>query len=302
MTVDARMLYIHALSPIHSGTGQSTDVIDLPVAREKVTGWPVLPGSSIKGVLRDACATVPNADAKKIKIAFGPDTQNASEHAGALAFTDGHLLCLAVRSLAGSFAWVTCPLALRRWRRDHERAGLDFAISIPEPFSFAVQDEPEALAILVDQQDAAIGQDGLVYLEDLDLHLQPHDAVGQIAAAIAKAVFETGPWIDFFKERFGIISDDVFSFLADTATEVSARVKLDDKTKTVQRGHLWYEEAVPAESIFSGPIVAMLRNTGDAEPLFETVAAWGNGLLQIGGCASVGRGLIEVQIQKGITS
>ena len=51
----SRLVFVHAISPLHAGTGQGVGVIDLPVAREKATGLPYFPGSSLKGVLRDAC-------------------------------------------------------------------------------------------------------------------------------------------------------------------------------------------------------------------------------------------------------
>jgi CRISPR-associated protein Cmr4 len=44
---------IHALSPLHAGTGHSAGVIDLPIARMAATDIPFAPGSGIKGVLRD---------------------------------------------------------------------------------------------------------------------------------------------------------------------------------------------------------------------------------------------------------
>ena len=47
------LLFLRALSPLHAGTGQGIGAIDLPIAREKATGIPYLPGSSLKGVLRD---------------------------------------------------------------------------------------------------------------------------------------------------------------------------------------------------------------------------------------------------------
>ena len=45
--------YIHALTALHAGTGQGVGVVDLPIAREKSTGLPIVPGSGIKGVLRE---------------------------------------------------------------------------------------------------------------------------------------------------------------------------------------------------------------------------------------------------------
>ena len=51
-----RLLFIHALTPLHPGSGQGVGAIDLPIHRERATNLPVLPGSSIKGCLRDAMA------------------------------------------------------------------------------------------------------------------------------------------------------------------------------------------------------------------------------------------------------
>jgi CRISPR-associated protein Cmr4 len=48
-----QLLFIHALSPLHAGTGQSIGAIDLAIARDRATQFPYLPGSSLKGSLRD---------------------------------------------------------------------------------------------------------------------------------------------------------------------------------------------------------------------------------------------------------
>src|SRR3990172_983710 len=111
--MQAKLLLIHALSPLHAGTGQGVGVIDLPIAREKATQIPFLPGSTLKGVFRDACT-----DPTLRTNVFGPDSGNPDQHAGAVAFTDARLLLLPVRSLMGVFAWVTSPLLLRRLSRD----------------------------------------------------------------------------------------------------------------------------------------------------------------------------------------
>src|SRR5213080_58743 len=107
--MQAKMLFAHALSPLHAGTGQGVGVIDLPIAREKATGLPFLPGSSVKGGLRDLAP-----DDDKHRRIFGPRTDNAEEHASSAHFSDQRLLALPVRSLAGTFAWVTSPYILRR--------------------------------------------------------------------------------------------------------------------------------------------------------------------------------------------
>ena len=49
------LLYLHAITSLHPGSGTALGVVDLPIQRERHTGWPVIPASSIKGVFRDAC-------------------------------------------------------------------------------------------------------------------------------------------------------------------------------------------------------------------------------------------------------
>src|SRR5579884_2839412 len=119
--MNARLTFIHALSPLHAGTGQGTGVIDLPIAREKATGLPFLPGSSLKGTLRAQCS---GQDCVKV---FGPDAADIltdSNQASAAQFSDQRLLLLPIRSLAGTFAWVTSPYVLRRLTRDIKDADL----------------------------------------------------------------------------------------------------------------------------------------------------------------------------------
>lgn len=289
----ARMLYIHAISPIHTGIGQSANWIDLPVAREKHTGFPFLPGSSLKGVLRDA-ARPPKGDAKEKGFweAFGPETDRASEHAGQLQFTDGRLLAFPVRSFYGSFAWITCRAALLRWKRDYAMVDLPNALALP-------QEEPKlgearlATRGVVDKSNA-------VYLEDLDLvAVQDHGAFAMLADKIARAAFE-GVWQEFFKERFVLVNDNLFAHLTQHATDVTARIKLDDDSKTVADGQLWWEEAIPAESLFSCPVAVDVRNTAKAAAHFKLVADAASKTLQIGGKASVGRGLIQIRPSEGI--
>jgi CRISPR-associated protein Cmr6 len=82
VSMNTRSFLLHALSPLHAGTGHAADVIDLPTARMKATGIPFVSGSSIKGVLRDARNTN-GADAEKVLAVFGPETEQADHHAGA---------------------------------------------------------------------------------------------------------------------------------------------------------------------------------------------------------------------------
>ena len=49
--MNTRIVGLLAETSIHPGAGQSSGIIDLPVAREAATDYPFVPGSSVKGAL-----------------------------------------------------------------------------------------------------------------------------------------------------------------------------------------------------------------------------------------------------------
>lgn len=292
----ARLLFVHALSPLHAGTGQGVGVIDLPIAREKSTGLPYLPGSSIKGTLRDQFP--PDEDAERnretlrVRI-FGPENNRADEHAGAVQFTDQTLALLPVRSVAGTFAWVTSPYVLRRLERDANGAGITGLPSqTPEPA--AVEQ-----CIVTESSKIVYQGDGKVYLEDLDL---TRDAaqVGRAsdwARWLGEQVFAGNePWREMLAARFCVVHDDMLSFLLNTATEIAARVKINDDSKTVTKGGLWYEESLPTETVLFGLTLAFPNQQTKLsdDEIFNHIAGELKRPLQFGGKATVGRGLCRV--------
>jgi CRISPR-associated protein Cmr4 len=287
-----RFYWIHALSPLHVGTGVGLGYIDLPLMREKGTNWPLVPGSSTKGVLRDHFKARKLAD---FEVAFGPEPSAGDLKAGAFLFTDSRLVCLPVRSFFGTFAWCTCPLALRRLRRDLESVG---ATELPEIGSvedcdIALSEDEEALTNALVAQTAP----EKVYLEDLDLKASREGWVGAWARWIAGHAFAgDNSWQTEFRKRFAVLPDDVFTFLAETATEVTPRVSLDDESKTVKEGP-WYEESLPAESILAGIMwcdpYESAKGSTQTDSLLNQYANVDRSLrLQMGGNATIGRGQI----------
>ena len=50
-TSDERhLLTFYTRTPLHVGSGATVEVVDLPVARERTTNFPIMPGSGLKGV------------------------------------------------------------------------------------------------------------------------------------------------------------------------------------------------------------------------------------------------------------
>jgi CRISPR-associated protein Cmr4 len=266
---ETRLILLHALTPLHVGTGQAVANVDLPIAREKATGFPIVPASAFKGVLRDQFG-----DQSWAAQAFGD-----ADRAGAWMFTDLRILCLPVRSFFGVFAYATCPLILQRLQR-HAQV---FGIKGFENLSVEVQGADIALA-----SNSALGKGNKVYLEDLDLTAKQSPEADAVANAIAEKLLPNSER-RYFTERFAVVSNDVFTFLSETATEVVARVRLEDNTKTVASGGLWYEEAVPAEALFYGFVGATSAELSLASLQIDQP-------LQVGGDATIGRGLCKVVI------
>lgn len=294
--IRSRLLLFQCLSPLHAGTGQGVGLIDLPIAREKSTHVPCVPGSSLKGALRAGCE-----DPARQKKVFGPEPDHADEHAGAAQFSDLTLLFLPVRSLRGTFAWVTSGYLLRRLARDLADLGAkDLPASIPpvaEEGNCAVPSESTRLTT----------RDGVLVLEDLDLKRSVSTEFGAWVEWLAKRLYPDGmlhanEWRDALVAQTALLHDDTFSYLLETATEVTARIRLAKDTRTVERGALWYEESLPVESLLWGVASAIPVREGRAgeivgvETVFETLAELCQRPVQLGGKATVGRGMGRLRL------
>ena len=292
--MSAKLMFIHCLSPLHAGTGQGVGAVDLPISRESSTGLPTLPGSSIKGSLRDKAGHMLKPD--EVKIIFGPETKEASEHAGALSFGDAQLVCLPTRSIYGTFAWVSSPLLLQRLLRDAAEAGLDPKIKLQDLLVKHHKD------VKIVEHDSIIARDKNIYFEDFDLTAQPTKAVTQLAQWMAKLVFPGDEGAQgLFEKRFGLVHDDIMVFLSRYAIDVVTRASIDADTKTVKRGQLWTEENLPTETLLAAliadmPVLAKKLPNQDA---FAPLANLTQSAVQFGGHATIGRGRARVVLQGG---
>lgn len=294
------LLYlIHAMSPVHCGTGQAISGIDLPIAREKPTGIPLIPGSSVKGVLRASSSGYSDSagGSKDIHLAaFGPETANAADYAGAVQFSDANLVFLPMRSVRGTFSWVTSPYMLRRLARDAEEAGLDWKVPLDEPADDQCFVTGERLIV-------SSGQRKRVVLEDFDFAPEKSEALEIISRRFAENLYGPGQAsdVEHFVKRVAVVPDDVMHVLSRVGMEVTSRNRVSNDTKTVADGALWTEEALPVESVLVGVLVTTVVHRGklahhDAGSLVEHVKTLCASGVQIGGKASVGRGLCRIRV------
>jgi len=289
--MQTRIFHLQNLSALHVGTGQGVGVVDLPIARAKATNLPIVAGSALKGVLRDEFKEQKNLDDKDIKTLFGPDNQQDIAHAGAIAFGDANLLILPIRSFAGTVAYATCPFILRQYKRD---LGLELKVpNLTENKAFITNDS----VLLIDNK---------IGLEDLDIVAKNDSETENWAIKIAEQLYPENTldyqdWRKEFNKRFVVLPDSIFSFLADTATEIRTRIRIDRATRVVKDGHLWTEENLPADSVLWGVIgVSQSRdknNEKTAEQLADLLPKEEISL-QLGGKHTVGRGLCRLLINK----
>jgi CRISPR-associated protein Cmr4 len=245
MTQANAILGLIAQTSIHAGAGTSAGVVDLPIQREGHNGWPCVFGSAVKGALRARAEDIRHKD---VVAVFGPDTNNASaDHAGAICVGDARLLLLPVRSLTSTFKWVTCNEALKRYQRDAELLNMQKA---PQFTSLDVIDEKETLQAQVHQ----VHPQGSLFLEEYRFTAS-HVNLTDIITALATLMYRDDAK-DELEKRLVIISDNMFSFLARQATQVAAHIAIDNTTKTVRKGCLWYEETLPPETLLYVPLMA----------------------------------------------
>jgi len=280
-------------------------------------------GSGLKGALRhhfNRAWPRSEGDSSKanslINRIFGPDT-GASDFAGALSLSDAQLVALPVRSLKGGFAYVTSPLALARLQRLAQQVGLPCDWAVP------VVAENKALTAsptLLGQRPGAAANataDQLV-LEAFEFTAKPDEALQKISKWIAAHALSTGA-NGYFSQKFQtdlvLLSDTDFTHFARHAMVVEPHVRIDDDSGTASDGGLFYVENLPPETLMVGLAQASIerfkkhsRNSDSAALLNapdilanvfvgqgDTLPGIGGKLLQIGGDATTGRGLVLVQ-------
>lgn len=282
------ILGLMAQTSIHAGAGSAVGVIDLPIMRESHTGWPCVFGSAVKGAMRSK-ATL--AKAPWVNDVFGPDTRNASDHAGAISVGDARLLLLPVRSLTTHFKWVTCPAALARSAQDARRMG--YANAPATGVDMPAQDE-----VLVCSDDKSL------FLEDLHFKAKKVDLQAWVDWL---ASFTGASQKEALVRQLVVVHDDIFSHLAQFSTAVTPHIAIEDKErKIVKNGALWYEETLPAQSLLYVSVAAQKCRRRDSDMGAGEVLNAVLGMfpadkpyLQVGGNETVGMGWCQVQKVEG---
>lgn len=308
---------------VHPGAGQSDGAIDLPVAREKATDYPYLPGSGLKGALRDAARVRwPDVSAPKEgqqqtsgqevgspQDPGPPEGQKEAGEAGAKADAEqqgdsdektvphptvnamfgrsdkaGALLVSDLRLL---LLPVRCLTASYRWLAcPHllERLHRDLRRATGTAPAW---DPPEPL------KGSYLGKgDERIQLEERTFTRQgglESSGLNEAMQTLCPDSLAAGR----LPARLAILHDDDFAWFARYGLPVQARNVLEPDTK--QSLNLWYEEALPPDTL-------MYALISSREPAAKASDACTNlkallaepGYIQVGGNETVGQGWFRV--------
>ena len=292
-------VFLYAVSPVHMGAGNAVGVIDNPIQRERHTGHPCFAGSGLKGALRHGFEAI-GGEKGLVNQLFGPPSGDSDLHAGAVSFGDAQLLAFPVRSLKNGYVYATCAQALARAQR------LLALMGNPVDWATAQVNEGECLL----SNPALLSGNNKLHLEAFEYSAKVSKTLPSAAADIAARALPAGAAYQFFRDKLTqdlvVLSDTDFAYFVQNATLVEAHVRINPKTGTAEPGGLFYTENLPPESLLLAPLLASATRTGrpgdelDADAvLIKLKTALDGKLLQIGGDATTGRGLVVLTLMEG---
>lgn len=305
-----KILYLFTRTPLHVGAGASVGAIDQPIQRERHTGFPIIPGSSLKGSFADAWNDglkdeEPDSQGKVSRVRvtkkgehaeaawlFGSDNDK-SAYAGSLLFSEARVLAFPIRSAKGSFAWITCPMMLQHAARD----GV-ITVKIPN--------EPnDDQATFKTNGPLALDVNGIkqIVLEEYCFK-HSNDSSPDLGETLADLVADD-IW-KHVKDRLVILSNGMMSHFVSTTCEIAQHVHINDETGTADDGGLFNQENVPADTLFYSVLNATagrgeffkVKTAAEALNSFAAKVKAANDVFQFGGDASTGLGFCTVTINE----
>jgi len=202
-----------------------------------------------------------------------------------------------VRSVKNTFAWITCPFVLKRFKEDLESAGKEIKnFSIPEVSDDKIIVASNSPLIINNNNPKKVGIEEFVF--DVDNSQIDNNLINAIKGYIPDT--ETTQNIS---ARFAIVSDNVFTDLVNYAVEVRTRIKIDQTTGTASGGALFTVEMVPSESIFYSLVFAddpKNSNSNSVKNVDEVIdniqkLIDNNEVIQVGGDETIGLGFVKVK-------
>lgn len=303
---------IHCLSSVHVGDGSSSGTIDLPIQREKVTGFPVFRDSSLRGSIREyfeknikekngtkKTSSKPKNDL--FDATFG--SWDSGDKNSALEVFPARLLFFPVRSFNGLFAYVTCPFVLQRFQDDMKK--FEKEANLIEASEIAISLDQNQIMAATKLQ---IGNTKKVGLEEFLFDVYVNSSFQKVMDT-----FATHSGIDRLKTHWAVVNDTVFSYLVELFTEKVTRNRIDLETGVAKYRNLFNEEFLPEETVLYTALgfgnefpknkseMDNIESLNEADKIQKYVSTHlKSANLTIGGDQSIGKGMIglkEIEIK-----
>ncbi|NMC61167.1 MAG: type III-B CRISPR module RAMP protein Cmr4 [Candidatus Methanofastidiosa archaeon] len=275
-----------ALDPIHVGAGgYRLGAVDNTIVREPATDVPKIPGTSLAGVIREFATihTMENDEECKKKNSEKEKRDSAEEEIkqyfgdgnrqGMLRFYDGQIIFFPVSSIQGT-VWITTKELLEYWLgevKDKDRV----KIKIPDE----INDKAYAIKGVNTNRPLNLGW---VLLEV--------ERVQNGKNVVLSSQLEQ--WV----KRILIVSDKLFSQIANDNLEVRTSVRINPTTGTAAEGALFTYEAIPRGTIIGFEVGIDTRREDDKDDIASLIKATFSylKLFGIGGLGTRGFGRIDV--------
>lgn len=274
---DFRIGYLYSLSPVHCG-GEADMGNILEIAREAHTNFPYIPGSTLRGNIRDELENLNEDVATRL---FGKKLdEDGQMGVHQVWFGDARLLWIPMATMArGSndvFTWVSCHSLIR----DHALIAGFPNVALP---------------------NCAVGTTGGTYtVADAQVNVT---SISSLSPEQKTVISLAGEWSPSLKDAVKgawenshiVLPDADFQILMEHALWTQIRNKIQDSGDEAGSAEVfWTDVCIPRDTIFYyswgySPKQNNTMTTDDHNQLMEVI----KGLVQVGGQANVGRGWVQ---------
>lgn len=280
------LILAYAVTPVHPGAGRAPSAVDLPVQRDSL-GYPVVYGSSFKGVLKSHLMHNSQSGANLAKCLFGSEVSDPDKEMGRLIVTDLIPALYPVPSLEYGYVYVTSEYLVSRV--------IDLLDALGGPDEIKGALAPQGAPNQAQGQATGVGGKQVTLLltkSSPKRVIQLHKEIKALGALIRA------------RDEAYVYEDPEALAIIDSALLRVARNQLDDQTKTSK--NLWYEEYLPQGTVFFGAVFDGERKNNlckskdqSVDYIQEFSRAFDGKSVIIGGKETVGKGLIKLRVVVG---
>ena len=268
---DFRVGYLYSLAPIHcGGEGDLGNISE--IAREVHTNFPYIPGSSLRGSLRNE--VVEYQGKETADRLFGQELTDGKMGVHQIWFGDARLLWVPMRTMSVKgkdvFTWVSCPTLLRDCALINRRNFDSFS-----DLAGAVGSRKDTYMVA----DARVEVEAMTTEQKQSIAMDDNWSISLGAAT--KSHWENNRII---------LPDNDFQVLMEHALWTQVRNIISEGSADM----FWTDVCIPRDTIFYYP---WGYNIAKNEPIessdHDAMTEILTGLIQVGGQANVGRGWVQ---------